>query len=353
MKTLLKIYPKMNLGDDLFAAAISQRYPDVEFYVSSAQKYIKPLGLNNVQGKSVIKRAYDKIRYILTGHRNKIMRSDCEAEIVLGGSMFIEHKLKRDELVDEMRRLYGTSKPLFIIGANFGPFHNDFYYDEHKRVFSRAIDVCFRDKYSAGLFKDLKNVRVAPDILFSIKTNQYKTKSNKTVVISIINLKNRASLVKNAEVYENKMAEISEKYARDGYSVILMSFCRKEGDEEAIERVIAKTHSGKIMPYYYRGDMNEALKVLSSPEIIVGTRFHAVVLGLVFRKKLIPIIYSNKTKNMLNDINYKGKMLEIDKMSDLDISKIDDYLYEYGDVSAIGKEAEKHFEKLDKFLEEK
>lgn len=353
MKTLLKIYPKMNLGDDLFAAAISQRYPDVEFYVNSAQKNIKPLGLNNVRGKSVIKRAYDKICHILTGYRNKIMRSDCEAEIVLGGSMFIEHELKRDELADEMRRLYDTSKPLFIIGANFGPFRNDFYYDEHKRVFSRAIDVCFRDRYSADLFKDLKNVRVAPDVIFGLNAKQYKSRINKTVVISVINLEGRADLSKYADGYETKIAEISEKYAQEGYRVILMSFCKAEGDEGAISRILQRTQGDNISSYYYDGNIDKALKVLSSSEIIIGTRFHAVVLGLVFQKKLIPIIYSNKTKNMLNDIDYKGKMLEIDKMSDLDISKIDDYLYEYGDVSAIGKEAEKHFGKLDKFLEEK
>lgn len=132
-----------------------------------------------------------------------------------------------------------------------------------------------------------------------------------------------------------------------------MSFCEAEGDEAAVNQILGKTRSENIKPFYYYGNISEALNEIASSEIIISTRFHAVVLGLVFQKKLIPIIYSNKTRNMLNDINYKGKMLEIDKMPDLDISKIDDYLYEYGDVSAIGKEAKKHFEKLDKFLEEK
>ena len=38
-------------------------------------------------------------------------------------------------------------------------------------------DVCFRDLYSYELFKDLSQVRYAPDIVFQMNVDEYKAVS--------------------------------------------------------------------------------------------------------------------------------------------------------------------------------
>ena len=45
---------------------------------------------------------------------------------------------------------------------------------EYKKIFKKAKDVCFREKHSKSLFKDLTNIRVAPDIVFGLNTEKYK-----------------------------------------------------------------------------------------------------------------------------------------------------------------------------------
>lgn len=97
-----------------------------------------------------------------------------DTSVVLGGSMFIEKNLARNELKENIKSKYNTSSSLFILGINFGPYKNSYYCDLYKELFSKADDVCFREKYSAELFKDLKNVRVAPDIIFGLNTRKYE-----------------------------------------------------------------------------------------------------------------------------------------------------------------------------------
>ena len=68
-------------------------------------------------------------------------------------------------------------------------------------------------------------------------------------------------------------------------------------------------------------------------------------------KTIIPIIYNNKTKNLLFDLNFKGRVIDINNIEKFDISSLNDDDLNYKlDVSFCKKDAERHFEKLDKIL---
>ncbi len=345
-KIFLNMYLKKNLGDDLFLNVISKRYPNIGFYTNTPAKEIKCFHLKNIHGRSFISRIINKI---LPSTKN-IRKYD--ASVVLGGSMFIENNLTKNELKENIEKKYNTSSPLFILGANFGPYKNNYYNDLHKELFSNANDVCFREKYSAELFKDLKNVRVAPDIIFGLDAKKYEIKAEKKIIISVINLENRKELSKYQKSYESKILELAGYYADQNYEVVLMSFCKAEGDEIAINRILEKAKSENIKLFYYCGNINEALNEIASSEIIIGTRFHSVVLGLVFGKKVLPIIYSKKTTNMLNDINYKGKTISIADMEKLDVKNVENYLYNYGKTDKLSAGSKQHFAKLDESLKE-
>ena len=84
---------------------------------------------------------------------------------------------------------------------------------------------------------------------------------------------------------------------------------------------LLRATSGAI--YYDGENQHEILKQLATSEIVIATRFHAVVLGLVSQCRVLPVLYSNKTKNILKDLNINGNMADIKEYME------DHYSFEY------------------------
>ena len=135
------------------------------------------------------------------------------------------------------------------------------------------------------------------------------------------------------------------------YEVMLMSFCKMEHDEEEIQNILNKLdeeHRKKVETYCYNGNIEEAMNVLADSQVIVGGRFHANILGLLLRKSIIPVLYSDKTLNVLKDMNIDAPVIDIRNLKDFDISSITDAdLNKVYNVEKEKIDAQRHFEKLD------
>lgn len=348
MKIFLKAYFRKNLGDDLFIYILCKRYPNIQFSAISTIKY--NLKLNNLK-VIWIKNRIQKIinKYILKDKKlDYYIASRNEYTVLIGGSMFIENNNSNESI------FLGLPKKFFVLGSNFGPYYSEQFYNKYKQAFADAIDVSFRDSYSYSLFKSLNNIRYNPDIVFSLNNiNECTIKKN--VVISVIDCSNRKDILVDNQVYESKIIELIEMFIKKGYTITLMSFCKGEGDERAIKRILKQIkkaeYSSKIKKFFYNGNIDQALNIIKSSEIIIGTRFHACVLGLLYEKTVIPIIYSNKTENLLNDLDFQGFKIKINDINNLKIDRIDNDQLSYKlKVEGIKEKALKHFEKLDKIV---
>ena len=152
---------------------------------------------------------------------------------------------------------------------------------------------------------------MAPDIIFGLEPLKIQEVEDKKVIISVIDCDNK-NLKHYREKYERKIVELIKFFIRLGYKVLLMSFCKAEGDEVAINRILTyMDEKENISTYFYKDDVEESLRILNSAKIIVGSRFHANILGLVMGKTIIPFAYSDKTINVLKDIEFKGKIFDI------------------------------------------
>ena len=61
---------------------------------------------------------------------------------------------------------------------------------------------------------------------------------------------------------------------------------------------------------------------MCSVEIMFATRFHGIILSILFKQKIFPIIYSKKISNVLFDLNYTGSCLKIEDLNDVNIDYI-------------------------------
>lgn len=352
-KIFIDGYFRRNLGDDLFFYILQNRYNE-QFYAYAAKKYAYDRDLLNIEfNKSNLVFYLNKIIGKLKKEYNygalkKIKKMDYL--ITIGGSVFIEPENIEFE---KLYKKYDILENTYVIGANFGPYKTEKYKEYINKKIKAMKDVCFRDEYSYKLFKQNNNVRFASDIVFSLDTKFLDNTAKKMVTISVIDLSNRDKLKKYQILYERKIIELIIYFKAKGYNITLMSFCKDEGDEKVIRRIKSELDF-KIDEYFYRDNIVEALNVINSSQIIVGTRFHANILGLVMNKTIIPIAYSDKTINALKDINYKGKIYDIRKIHEFDINKIneDDLNYKI-DVNKQKRDAHRHFEILDKVLDRK
>lgn len=357
MKTVnLRYYGAANLGDDIFIKIILDRYKN-KFYLGCKEKrYIKE-NKNILFRDNYIRLLIGKVKYIL-GYKYSIPFGLNKGDLLvyIGGSLFIENN-NLDAWRREKQFYDSLDKPYYILGSNIGPYSSPEFIEIVRSIFSRAEDVCLRDSYSYELVKDLDNVRLATDIVFTLDISKYKcgTESNNHV-ISVIDASRKFDS-ETSKKYNETIAKIIKKLLTDDESsVTLMSFCEKEGDENAcatIMSLLPEDIKDRVETYRYRGDISEALQVLASAKTITGSRFHANILGMVFGKKILPIAYSDKTINILSDMKYPGPIIDIRSIDSFNINELDFDNIQVIDISKLKILAEKQFSELDKVLVKK
>ncbi len=355
MKAFLEAYDRVNFGDDLFVRFLVNRYPKVKFYMKTS-KYNREVfrelkNLHIIEPDNWRVRLLKKIRPSFEARYWESVKNKCDCCIYIGGSIFIEYPNWNDIVASWDYNV--KHHKYFVLGANFGPYDSEGYAERMRKVFAQMEDVCFRDEYSYNLFKDCKSVRLAPDILFSQPFPE-PSENKKQVYISLIDCRSRNGLFQNvADKYEKFICDLITDYVLNGYRIKLISFCKAEGDERVCELIYncLEKHREEIDLLFYNGtNTDEILQELVNSEFVVGTRFHTTVLALAAGKKVLPIIYSNKTKNMLKDIGYTGASIKLDTdFSPVSLSVLTEQAQAL-DTTLLKKESLKHFEALDFYL---
>jgi len=369
MKIFIKLYTALNLGDDLFFKILLERYPDVQFVLPAPSAYKEVFrNYENVSivenilssRKNFIQKTFEfLIRNFLPDIYRKKIHSEtkdflkkqsngCEAFISMGGSIFMQPRnLTVYVDVEYYKVVNSYFKNLFFLGCNFGPYSDQSYKESYRGIFRQAADVCFREKLSYDIFSDLNNVRYSPDIVFGLNYKDQK-KRDKSVGFSIVTARNKT----NKERYISKYAELVELYQNRGYEIYLFSFCKKQGDEDVINDITdllrSKTNINKV---FYNGNIDTFLDLYSSVEKMFCGRFHSMILSMLFNQKIYPVIYSKKMTNVLDDINYQGKVIF---MEDFHKIKPDEIFTEidlnYYEIESQKDKSNEQFKKIDLFL---
>ena len=299
MKIYLNAYIAQNLGDDLFLDILLKRYPNHEFYAITQIKNEYHYPNLHLYSSPLVYKLMKRF------HLEKHMANRYDMVVTIGGSMFMEKSHPSYDLTM-------GKKDRYILGVNVEPHQTERYYKAVHSAFSKCKDVCLREKYSYKLFHDLPNVRLAPDIAFGLDTSNLKITNRKRAIISVISYDHKLrENNKNVDasftsIYESKIVEFIKRLSREeGYEIVLFSMCKSQGDSEAVNRIFDKCDKklqNKIQKYEYQGNIEEALNLFTDSSLIVGSRLHANIIGLILGKPIIPFVYSDKTTHILEDI---------------------------------------------------
>lgn len=374
---LLKAYTEKNLGDDLFVKIICERYKNTKFSIFASYKQAEHLQnvLSNLSLVPVLKKnLFSKGMLFLcrdwfTSYYKKLLEKEIhysfkyidkkiDGFVSIGGSIFIENRIQKVYRDMELYKFIVHKYPhIFkgIIGANFGPYCSEYFIDEYRGIFQKMDDVCFRDTSSYFLFKNIDQIRVAPDIVFNLPKEIFmdSLKIKKTIGLSLVDPRRTHTII-NVKKYINCIIRMVIKLRLDGYELRFFTFCDKEGDYELALKINQNLKTQGLQECHiirYQGDIDYFLKEYSKVERMICGRFHSVILSILFEQEFLPFFYSQKIMTVLKDIQFKGKSLSIDEYENLEkISLADFSKIESTVTGKLQKEAERQFMILDKFL---
>lgn len=343
IKVLLFVYAAINLGDNIFVYTLLKKYPEIDFYLQVKDEEYKK-----------IYKDFKNIHFLSEPRDVRIVNVDnYDAFIYVGGSIFMEseyaiHEMKEFNYL--ISKCNEKNKKFFYMSSNFGPYKTKEYLDLAKNTFELSAGICFRDKNSYELFKNVENVKYAPDMAFSLEMPVVKKEEN-TIGISVINLEKRENLKHKTAIYEDLIKRIIIKFAKRNYKVTLFSFSQFEGDDKAIERIISSVpeeYKDKVHKVIFDGNIEKYIRTYAKMEYMVCTRFHSMIISLLCKQKIFNITYSKKQDNVIKDYNLFWHYKKIKDLTyETKVRKI--YFSKVADrkLKKIVKKSQKQFENLE------
>lgn len=363
MNVYVDIYLAKNLGDDLFLYLLANHFKDiiftVNFYGRGYDGFLQQF--SNVERPSypLLFKVLNRLKlYNYIGDAERVSK-EYDAYLLLGGSIFREESYWEAVYCERLAFAHAfkkKGKPVMVMGANFGPYQSDLFREKYRAFFSICDDVCFRDKWSYNLFGELGCVHYGSDIVFQRSESVVSVPREKVVVYSVIDPLHIPTLRNDRRHYFDWIARSMEYMIEKGYRCELLSFCESEGDLSACESILAcvrerDRHHIKITNY--TGNIEEIIQIISSSSAIVASRFHASILGVITGTKTLPLVYSDKTTQVLNDIRFSGEIIRIERSEQYDIDTVMSELLEkaqsFEPMNVLAQSALNHFNFLERY----
>ena len=349
-------YNDSNIGDDLFLDLLVRRYPHFNFHIHDDKR-------SPTLNQSF--HSYKNLFFAEVNLSNKTLKSEIykyDGVIVIGGSVFQDssYMYYRGHIGRYLvfKQLIKTGKKVFVLGANLGPFNTAFGKVIFKATLKHVTNICVRDSYSFGLLQEwgISKKCVAPDIIFGYDFQHMLKPDNKknALGISILNTKLNPDI---KPIYIRKMAELSNLYlshSKDS-TVRLFGFDGgRENDGEVIDEVMKLIKfSDRVVKMVYNKNTNivSFLRLLIECRYIIACRFHSMVLAAKYGIPFYPIVYSEKTSNVLDDVGYDLGRIKYSKINDLNVVKLFEDIvninYSFSLSTSICDDSKKHFASLD------
>lgn len=364
-RVYLRAYVAGNFGDDLFIRIVCERYPTVQFWMVGSQKYCHSFddvpNLHYVKNDTLIKKILRKGINIIGGLFdipflkyfsfdyiwNVVCCRKFDMCLLVSGSYFIEwtDDLGYWDYYFNMEKNFYSTAPC-VLDINFGPYKREKYLEFYLNEMKKACFLSVRDKKTLYLLKESGAI-YAPDMVFLYdKTRNIPYKHhNKYIVVSVFN-----NMTATDEYYK-KMYEIEEYAYCKGYDVVLLSMCKSEGDEKTIEALYKNSQKLKdrISIFEYgKKKIEEVVGLIAEADLVIAGRYHTMIISWVCNTIVVPICYSIKMVNVIQDLAKKCRYYTVENIQEMTGEEVfDTKLYEIPDVQKIKKLAEVNFKYLD------
>lgn len=294
-------YFDRNFGDDMMMKLVVRSLPEITFLVNETAD--TPL----LSEPNVMQKPY----------------AECcrfPKLVVTGSGFMINSKAAfKTELLGFLK---GHHPGDYCLGCNMEPLDNSVKRFLIRKKLNKFRLITCRDQESYRWLCRNTNkpaIHCLPDILFSLPEDWLPRVDNPEMLG--ISLMHRSNDGEDCSYYR-AMAEAADAWIRKtGKGVLLIAFdTGKEDDLFACRAVRAFMQFPDQTEFVAHTDGTEILAAFARCEKIIGARFHSMVLALRMGIPFFPVIYREKMRNLICDLNYPVSGCDIRRIDHLALS---------------------------------
>lgn len=351
MKIIIDAYLDNNLGDDLMIKLLLKRFPQYQFI-----SYTDSAVIRNTFS------AFDNLTIKNSTQKNTDYKNT-DLYLTIGGSRFqlasLKQRLWRVYRLRRLRRLKRNGSKIVTLGANFGPYSEKMGVKLTEWEVRKNDLITVRDQEAANFlhnFKRINNYHLADDIVYNLDA-LYERKKPERNGLGISAFRPYRQLQFSYPTYE-AMAMLADRYIREtGKQVKLFAFDTEDQNDLSaalhIYNLAEEKSNYEIIPYL--GDEQYFLEQYEACERVIAIRFHAAVLADIFEIPFLPVVYSNKMQNFLDDRAYEGASIKLKNLNcDLEFDVLSELIINgeslFSDFKGVHHNASIHFDELEKLL---
>lgn len=303
MNILLDGYLDRNFGDDMLMRLTAYYFPEHRFYIQTPQKELLL--------------PFRAVENVLDYELEPPEKLDFALTVI--GSGFILRRIQ--SLYTFMRRERQRRKltrgiPTAVIGCSIGPFSSGI---PERRLLDKLRSYNFitvREQYSADY---LRQNRIAcacyPDIAFTLPDGWIPEASGEACLgISAY----RREGMDNLPLYRAMSAAADTFIRRTGNRVLLFALdLGRENDLSAAYTIRSLSDFPEQMEIIPHDDCGgHVIAGLRRCGCLIAVRLHMAVMALRLGIPFVPVAYSQKTWNLLRDLNYPGEIFSVDSIAE-------------------------------------
>ena len=286
-------YFDRNFGDDMMMKLVVAGLPEITFFVDETAD--TPL----LSETNVIAKPYEVCR--------------CFPKLVVTGSGFMINT-KAAFITELAWFLKGYHPGDYCLGCNMEPLDDPIKRFLIRQKLNKFKLITCRDQESYCWLRQntgKPEIHYLPDILFSIPDVWLPVrKAPDKLGISVMH---RAGDQADCAYYR-AMAKIADEWIRKtGKDVLLMAFDTGKEDDlfacRAVQSLMQFPDRAEIVAHR---DGAEIPAAFAQCEKIIAARFHATILALRMGIPVYPLVYREKTRNLLKDIRYPYPVCDLD-----------------------------------------
>jgi len=305
-------FGERNIGDELILDAsinlIKRNIPNAEINVMGTKPNICKATHKGVNRFStyIDKRPKEILRTFKYGFTNVVKNILFNDVLVIasGGALSDWHNESTVTLFSLIDIFSFFKKPIYMLDVGAGPITREDSYIKFRKKLSKVELITVRDNSS---YKELKkiglnNVVLSRDVVYSYWESIRQMVQNIDTEQGSVGLVIASVCYETEDVYveyKRQINELMKKLVEKGKKVYLIPFLYEE--DKVLFSQLNIPNEVEIL--YDKDDLFSAIKYIAKVDVVISVRYHALVLGAILKKRIIPFVHHSKNGDFADDFD--------------------------------------------------